>query len=406
MTPALPAVLWPLLFGNFVIGTGVMVVPGTLNELSDSLRVSPASAGQLISAGAFMMAVCAPLFAAVVAGWDRRRLLALSLLWYGLLHLACTLADSMATLLPLRVLAVIAPAVFTPQAAASLGLLVPLEQRGRAITFIFLGWSVASVLGMPLASFVGGTLGWRYAFWLVAAMSFGGAAWVWKTLPNGIRPPALSRAAWAETFRSRALMLCVAVTVLSAAGQFVVFSYFAPYWHQRLAVTPGELSLLFLAFGSFGLLGNVLMMRYIGRLGPDRAVMLGLGAIALSLLAWPLGATLMLSVLVSIPWALGCFSTNSAQQARLVALAPTLASASVALNTSALYGGQALGAAVGGVLIAVGDFAALSWAALVGVLCAMGLSVLASRMPERTAVGCEQPGDLPSADAARDRARS
>ncbi|MEY4713229.1 MAG: hypothetical protein RIS88_2679 [Pseudomonadota bacterium] len=383
--PALPAVLWPLLFGNFVIGTGVMVVPGTLNELSNSLRVSPATAGQLISAGAFMMAVCAPLFAAVVAGWDRRRLLALSLLWYGLLHVACTLADSMATLLPLRVLAVVAPAVFTPQAAASLGLLVPLEQRGRAITFIFLGWSVASVLGMPMASYVGGTLGWRYAFWLVAVMSVGGAAWVWKTLPDGIRPPALSRAAWAETFRSRALMLCVAVTVLSAAGQFVVFSYFAPYWHQRLAATPGELSLLFLAFGSFGLLGNVLMMRYIGHLGPDRAVLLGLGAIAISLLAWPLGATLMLSALVSIPWALGCFSTNSAQQARLVALAPPLASASVALNTSALYGGQALGAAIGGLLIAVGDFASLSWAALVGILCAMGLSVLASQAAESAA---------------------
>ncbi len=378
--PGLTPVLWPLLFGNFVIGTGVMVVPGTLNELSTSLQVSAASAGQLISAGAFMIAVSAPLFAAVAAGWDRRRLLALSLLWYALLHLVCTLADSLATLLPLRVLALAAPAIFTPQAAASVGLLVPLEQRGRAITFVFLGWSVASVMGMPISSFVGGTLGWRYAFWLVAAMSLVAAVWVWKTLPDGVRPPALSRAAWGETFRSRALMLCVAVTVLSAAGQFVVFSYFAPYWHHRLAVTPGQLSLLFLAFGSFGLLGNVLMMRYIGRLGPDRAVLLGLSAIAVSLLAWPLGATLVLSALVSIPWALGCFSTNSAQQARLVGLAPSLASASVALNTSALYGGQALGAAIGGVLIAVGDFAALSWAALVGVLCAIGLSVLASRV--------------------------
>ncbi len=260
-----------------------------------------------------------------------------------------------------------------------MGLLVPEQQRGRAITFIFLGWSVASVMGMPLASFVGGTLGWRYAFWLVAVMSVGVAAWVWKTLPDGVRPPALSRAAWGETLRSRALMLCVAVTVLSAAGQFVVFSYFAPYWHQRLAVTPGELSLLFLAFGGFGLLGNVLMMRYIGRLGADRAVLLGLGAIALSLLAWPLGATLLPAALVNIPWALGCFSTNSAQQARLVGLAPSLASASVALNTSAMYGGQALGAAIGGVLISTGDFAALSWAALVGVLCAMILSVLANR---------------------------
>ncbi len=382
----LPLVLWPLLFGNFVIGTGVMVVPGTLNELSASLQVSVASAGQLISAGAFMMAVAAPLFAAVAAGWDRRRLLALSLLWYGLLHLACALAESLAVLLPLRVLAVVAPAVFTPQAAACVGLLVPLEQRGRAITFIFLGWSVASVLGMPLSSFIGGTLGWRASFLLVAMLSTVGAAWVWRTLPDGIRPPSLSRAAWGQTLRAHALMLCIAVTVLSAAGQFVLFSYFAPYWDQRLGVTPGQLSLMFLAFGSFGLLGNVLMMRYIGRLGPDLAVLLGLGGIALSLVAWPLGATLLMSMLVSVPWALGCFSTNSAQQARLVALAPDLASASVALNTSALYGGQALGAAIGGLLIAGGGFDWLSGAALVSVLAAMGTSVLAARMRTKVSV--------------------
>jgi len=378
--PGLPPVLWPLLFGNFVIGTGVMVVPGTLNELSDSLQVSVASAGQLISSGAFMMAVAAPLFAALAAGWDRRRLLALSLLWFGLLHAACALTDTLAALLPLRVLSLVAPAIFTPQAAASVGLLVPLEQRGRAITFIFLGWSVASVVGMPIASFIGGTLGWRSAFLMVAVMSIVGAAWVWRTLPTGIRPPALSRAAWMQTLRSPALMLCVGVTVLSAAGQFVLFSYFAPYWHHQLNATPGDLSLLFLAFGVAGLLGNVLMMRYIGRLGADRAVMLGLVGIAISLLAWPLGVTLWTTVLVCIPWALGCFSSNSAQQARLVGLAPDLASASVALNTSALYIGQAMGAAIGGLVIATGDFSLLSWVALVAVAAAIGVSALARRM--------------------------
>ena len=378
--PGLPPALWPLLFGNFVIGTGVMVVPGTLNELSESLQVSVSSAGQLISSGAFMMAVAAPLFAALAAGWDRRRLLALSLLWFGLLHAACALIDTLAGLLPLRVLSLVAPAIFTPQAAASVGLLVPLAQRGRAITFIFLGWSVASVVGMPIASFIGGTLGWRSAFLMVAVMSVVGAAWVWRTLPSGIRPPALSRAAWMQTLRSPALMLCVGVTVLSAAGQFVLFSYFAPYWHHQLGATPGELSLLFLAFGVAGLLGNVLMMRYIGRLGVDRAVMLGLGGIALSLLAWPLGVTLWTTVLVCIPWALGCFSSNSAQQARLVGLAPDLASASVALNTSALYIGQAMGAAIGGLVIATGDFGLLNWVALVAVAAAMGVSALARRV--------------------------
>ncbi|MEJ8840078.1 MFS transporter [Ramlibacter sp. AN1133] len=375
----LPSVLWPLLFGNFVIGTGVMVVPGTLNEISRDLAVSVSTAGQLISAGAVLMCVGAPLLASLVAGWDRRLLLSISMLWYAALHLACAFAPSFAWLLALRVLALLPPAIFTPQAAASLGLLVPLAQRGRAITFIFLGWSLASVIGMPLGALVGGTLGWRSAMVMVAAFSMLSAAWVWRALPFGIRPPALSLAAWRETLGSRALMVAVGVTVLSAAGQFVLFSYMAPYFRQKLGLAPGALSFYFMCFGAFGLAGNMLMTRHIDRVGAGRAVMIGLALMAGSLLIFPLGVSLPLAVLVTIPWALGCFSTNSAQQARLVGIAPALASATVALNSSAMYAGQAVGAATGGWLIAGGGMDSLHWAGVAGLVAAMAASALASR---------------------------
>jgi predicted MFS family arabinose efflux permease len=381
--PAMPSVLWPLLFGNFVIGTGVMAVPGTLNEISSSLAIPVATAGQLITAGAVLMALGAPLCAALVAGWDRRRLLALSMLWYALLHLACALAPGFAVLLPLRVLALLAPAIFTPQAAACVGLLVPPEQRGRAITFIFLGWSVASVLGMPIAAFVGGTLGWRSAFGVVALLSVVSAAWVWRSMPDGVKPPALSAAAWKETLRSRALMTTVAVTVLYAAGQFVLFSYFAPYFKQRLDITPGALSLYFMWFGAFGLVGNMVMTRYIDRVGAPRSVMAGIVLMAISLALFPLGTTLWLAALVSIPWALGCFSSNSAQQARLVGIAPALAAASVALNSSAMYAGQAIGAASGGWLITRDGMDSLPWAGVIGLLAAMAASALATHYTRR-----------------------
>jgi predicted MFS family arabinose efflux permease len=380
---ALPAILWPLLFGNFVIGSGVMVVAGTLNDISASLDVSVATAGQLISAGGLLMCVGAPLMAALVAGWDRRRLLALSMVWYAVLHFAATAAPGFTALLPVRTLAMLAPAVFTPQAAACIGLLVPPEQRGRAITFVFLGWSVASVLGLPMGAFIGGTLGWRSAFGAIGLLSLASAFWVWRAMPDGVKPPALSAAAWRETLRSPALMLCVLVTVLYSAGQFVLFSYFAPYYKHKLGLTPGELSLLFMWFGAFGLIGNVLMSRHIDRVGASRAVMVGIACMALSLLVWPLGTTMALAALVSIPWALGCFSSNSAQQARLVAIAPTLAAASIALNTSAMYAGQAIGAAGGGWMIVRSGMDNLHWAGFAGLLLAMAASAWATGFRHR-----------------------
>ena len=373
----MPRVLWSLLFGNFVIGTGVMIVPGTLNDIGSSLEVSVAVAGQLITAAAVMMFMGAPLLASVVAGWDRRRLLALSMLWYAVFLALSALVPDFASLMVVRVLAVISPAIFTPQAAACIGLLVTPAQRGRAITFVFLGWSVASVVGVPLGAWIGGTLGWRAAFGFVALLSFFSAAWVWRSMPDGIRPPAFSRAAWGETLQSRALMLCVAVTLLYSAGQFVLFSYFKLY----LQVTPLELSLLFACFGACGLFGNVLMSRHIDRIGAPRAVMWAVASMALSLLVWPLANTLALAALVCVPWGLGCFASNSAQQARLVGIAPMLASGSIALNSAAMYAGQALGAGSGGWLIAQGQMDALHWYGFSGLLAAMAMSWWATRQP-------------------------
>ncbi len=377
----LPRVLWSLLFGNFVIGTGVMVVPGTLNDIGTSLSVSVPVAGQLITAAAAMMCIGAPLLASVVAGWDRRRLLALTMVWYALFLGLSALMPDFTSLMVVRVLAVIAPAIFTPQAAACIGLLVTPEQRGRAITFVFLGWSVASVVGVPMGAWIGGTLGWRAAFGVVALLSAISAAWVWRSLPNGIKPPAFSRAAWGETLQSRALMLCVAVTLLYSAGQFILFSYFAPYFKLHLQVTPLELSVLFASFGACGLLGNVMMSRHIDRIGAPRAVMWAVGSMALSLLVWPLADTLAVAALICVPWGLGCFASNSAQQARLVGIAPLLASGSIALNSAAMYAGQALGAGSGGWLIAHGQMDALHWFGLAGLMAAMAMSWWATRQP-------------------------
>lgn len=377
--------LWALLAGNFAIGTGVMVASATLNEVSAFFQVPVPVAGYLISVAALVVCLGAPTLAAAVAPFDRRKLLAAAMVWYGLLHAACALATDFHVLLALRVLAVIPAAVFTPQAAACAGYLMPAEQRGRAITFVFVGWSLASVLGMPLNAWLSGMLGWQGAYGLVAVLSLASAAWVWQAMPHDVRPPRFSLASWGTAFRMPALMLCVAVTLLCAAGQFVVFAYFAPIFRNSLGASVHELSALFMFFGAFGLLGNVLMSRYIDRLGAPRGVMITIGAIALSMLAWPLASTLVLAAVVLVPWALGCFSANSAQQARLVSLAPALAGGSVALNTSAMYAGQAIGTAVGGWMISHQAMQSLHVAGLVLLVAAMAVSAWAARVASRGA---------------------
>ncbi len=393
--PALPTLRgarWALMFGNFVIGCGVMVVAGSLNDLTRSLDVSVALGGQLIAIAAVVMCIGAPLLAAAIGGWDRRRLLTFSLVWYALGHLLSAVMPSYAVLTPVRALTMLAAAVFTPQAAAAMGWLAPPAERGRAITFIFLGWSVASVFGMPLHSYIGESFGWRWAFGLVAVLGVAGAAWVWAVMPDGVRPPAMSLRAWREVLTHPALMAIVAVTALSGAGQFTVFTYFAPYYKQVLGAGATEISLLFAWFGAFGVLGNVLLSRHVDRVGAARAVAAMLAFIAFSLLIWPLGVGYLSMALLLVPWALGLFSSNSAQQARLGQAAPALAPALMALNTSAIYLGQAIGAAGGGAVVAAHGLAGasgrdlyvgLNWIGLAWVVGALALSLWAERRLRR-----------------------
>lgn len=376
----LPRVLWSMMFGNVVIGMGVMIVAGLLDEIRTALDVSVSQAGQLISLSALLVCLGAPLMAVWISRWDRRRLLVACLIWYAAFHGLAALAPDFDSLLVWRVLAMASAAVFTPQAAACIGELVPAQQRGRAITFVFLGWSIASVLGTPLGAWIGGAYGWRWTMGLMALLSVVSALWLLGSMPRGIVPPPVSARSWRQTLLSPVLMWTLSITVAAAAGQFILFSYMAPYVAHRFGLGATALSSLLLVYGTCGFIGNALVARWIDRIGPARAMAIALSGIALGMEAvrWVPGFGWMLIAIV--PWGLGVFASNSAQQARLAGLAPALAPVSIALNTSAMYAGQAIGAGLGGWLILQHGLEVLPTVGGLWVVLALGLSLWAARL--------------------------
>ena len=186
---------------------------------------------------------------------------------------------------------------------------------------------------MPMAACIGETFGWRCAFVAIAALGAGGAVWVCAAMPDGVRPAALKLRDGARLHASgadgdRAGHRAVGrrpvhgVLVLRAVLQHVA--------RRR----RDEISLLFVWFGAFGLIGNVLLSRYIDRIGAaprGRRSLVLMARLAAAVAARHAASRRWRSSLV--PWALGCFSSNSAQQARLGIAAPALAPALMALNT-------------------------------------------------------------------------
>ncbi len=387
----LRTIRWSLLIGNFFIGCGVMVVGGALNDISSNLRVSVSSVGHLIAIAALVMGIGAPLLATLVSHIDRRWLLSGALLWYGIGHCLCALCPQYEWLMPVRAATMLAAAVFTPQAAAAIGFLTPPAFRGKAITFVFFGWALAAIVGMPMAAWVGERLGWQVAMLVVGVGALAAAMVVFKHLPSGIKPPATSLGSWKAVLTTPILIGTVMVTALQSAGQMTMVGFAVAYFKNIFAANPEQITLMMSYFGVLSMLGVLLLNRFVDRFTPARAVNVTLGMMCITMLAWPLGFNLPTLAIIMLPWALGGFATSSGQQARLSALSPSKAPALMSLNTSAIYLGHAAGASGGGWVINRYGFQALHWPALFWACLALAMSLWAYMASQANPVELPQP---------------
>jgi predicted MFS family arabinose efflux permease len=187
---------------------------------------------------------------------------------------------------------------------------------------------------------------------------------------------------WGELAKNPLVSQLLLLTTLLTSGQFLVFTFLAPLLKQLTGATADHVGLVFALSGVMGFTGNVIASRIVGTVGAYRTAQLATTALALGALIFALGAGLHSFVVIALSltvWGLGFASSNSMQQARLVAAAPPLAGASVALNTSFLYVGQAAGSALGGALFAASQPLAMGYAALAFIL--LGAGVLLRTAP-------------------------
>jgi MFS transporter, DHA1 family, inner membrane transport protein len=378
---SVPVVLWLLLFGNMVIGTGVLLPAGLLNAIAQDFQVDVTTVGLLLLVGGVVVGFGAPLMAALTSGIDRRKILCFALCVFAAGHFVSIYVTNFWLLVVVRAVMLVGAAIFSPQAAATVGLLVPPEKRAGTIAFIFIGWSVASVAGIPLGSLIGAQFGWQTAYGLAGGLALIGAMGLWFTLADGLRVAPLNAAAWKTALTSPVVLVVLLVTLFSMAGQFTVFNYLAPILRQAYYATPVDIAVAFAVAGMAGVIGNSLASRLVSFWPVDRVIALALGCLGIGLLIYALGfGNYTVAVIGMGLWGLGTFSSNSLQQSRLVGLAPELASATVALNTSVVFFGQAMGAGLGGVMIKQGVSATSGYVAVGLIVLALSVSLIASRL--------------------------
>ncbi len=362
-----------------------MMAPGLLVVLSNDLAATVPQTALLITVAAVLMCFGSPILATLTSRIDRRTVLAGSLILYAVGHALAAFSPNLVSLIVIRSVTMLGAAVFTPQAAATLGLVIPPERRAGAITAIFLGWSVASVAGTPLSAWLGAHIGWRATFGLFSLLCVVAVVWMLRVVPRGLHGASLSRDAWGRVFRHPAFVAILLVTAASASGQFTTFAYIAPFVGFRLDASPNTLSLALVLFGVAGVIGNVWATRRIARAGAASNVQVSLFAMAAGMITLAAVGSWWVGFIVgALAWGVGVFANNSSQQARLVAASPELAGASIALNTSMIYLGQAVGTSLGGAVIAGAGYA---WLPVVGAVVLIGAIALSARATSRTTLG-------------------
>jgi predicted MFS family arabinose efflux permease len=342
-----------LMLGNIVTGCSVLAPAGMLKELSEGLDVSVTTAGLLITFGAIVLCVGSPLTAWLTSRIERRHLLAATLAILALTNFASAFAPDYRSLLAIRLLMLAVGVLYTPQAAGTAALIVPEKKRGSTIAYIFLGWSLAAAVGLPLIAFIASRYGWRTVYGGIGAIgliSFVLLAW---RLPSGLRGAPVDLKTWIDVGRNRTIVLLLLITTLQMSGQFVVFTFMGPLLHKLTGAGPDAIALVFAAYGVCGFIGIAIATQVVDSWGAYRTSIVFTILMLTGVTGWALSAGIYPLMACSVGiWGLGFASTNSMQQVRLVGAAPPLASASVSLNTSVLYVGQAVGSAIGGVLYA------------------------------------------------------
>jgi DHA1 family inner membrane transport protein len=386
----MPPLLILFTIANLVFGTGAFVIGGILQPIASSLGVSVPAAGQAMTAYALATATLAPALLMATGGWPRRRALLFALALFTLGNAVCALANGLAALLAGRVLMGLG-AMFTPLAAGITLALVEPAKRGRALAIVFLGISLSYAVGVPLGAWLAFRFGWRVPLWLVTGAGLGVALLLAWKLPRRIDAPGASFDGLAALWRRAPVRWTLALTLTYFVAIFCVFSYIGPVLQALGAASSERLSLTLALFGVSGAVGTVVGGWANDRFGAQRSLAVQLSTLAAMMALLPLTRGSYAALLaVLLVWGTAGFGMMAPQQTRLAIAAGPQTALALSLNTSMLYVGTAIGAALGGAAAPAVGFDRLAW---VGVPFALaGLATLhLGRPAPRLATAAEKP---------------
>ena len=362
--------LLALAIGAFAIGTTEFTPMGLLPVIADGVQVSIPTAGMLVSAYAIGVMVGAPVMTLLFSRFGKRTALISLMLIFTIGNLLSAFAPSYTTLLLSRLFTSLNHGAFFGIGAVVAASVVPKDKQARAIAAMFMGLTVANIGGVPAATWIGQQVGWRVAFGGTAMLGLITMAALWVALPKGMPGTRPDVRRELKVLVRPEVLLAMGTTVLGSAAMFTLYTYIAPMLTELTQASPSFVAFALVLIGIGFTLGNSLG----GRLADwslDGATKLILAALALTMLLLPVLLTTHTGAAIGLVfWGAAAFGIVPPVQMRVMQAASQAPGLASSVNVGAFNLGNAVGAALGGMVIGQG----LGYAAvpLVGAALAAG----------------------------------
>lgn len=356
-----------LALGIFAVNTEGLMIAGILPVLADQLDVSISTAGLLVTLFSLVYAIGSPVLTTMLSRMERRRLLVGSLVLFAAGNVVCGLSTTYELMLSGRIIAAIGAGMFVPGASAIAASLVAPEKRGRALSIVVGGQTVAMIMGVPLGTWIALTFDWQMSFWIVAFVALFASLLIRIRFPVVPSPGVVSLKDRVAFMKRHEIILALCTTLAWGIGIFSVYTYIAEIFTE-LGATEKTISLILLIAGIANFIGVSLGGFSVDRIGSPRTIAISLPVLIIALAAF--------SILGSIPhfdgivatgiasavlWGVSTYMFNPAQQHRLMELSGKAAGIALSLHVSFLYLGSALGSILGGLVIQNGSVAYIGY---------------------------------------------
>ncbi|MBS3694145.1 MFS transporter [Rhodococcus qingshengii] len=376
--------LTALTVAAFAIGLSEFVLVGLLPTIAAQTDVPLGTAGLLVTVYALAITIGSPPLTSFLSRYNSRWMLVVLMLLFAAGNVLVAVADGFAGLLVGRILAGVAHGTVFALGAPLAAALVPKDKAARAISLMFLGLTVAMVVGVPLGTIIGTAVGWRTVFALVSVLGLIAAVSVAVLIPSTRAGESVSLREQFSLLADRPIAMTYVVTGLGFGATFAVFTYLEPLLSEHAGYTATGVTLALFLFGAATVIGNLAGGALADRFGTVHVIRIALAGLLVSFVgilitnANPVGIAITITV-----WGVFAFLISPPVQTHAVTLAtshgPGVAKAASGLNIAAFNAGIALASWAGGLLVESTGVSSTPWVALLLTVIALAATLGISR---------------------------